>query len=89
MIKRKRRGVTYHRLSFGEREEISRSLAHGKGVRSIGRILGRNASTISREIERVAKGGKKEEYRAITANARALRNRKNRVAKENWISIRN
>lgn len=39
-------------LSLAEREEISRGLATGEGVRSMARRLGRAPSTISREIQR-------------------------------------
>jgi transposase, IS30 family len=76
MLKTKRDLVNYHRLSFSEREEISRYIAQGKGVRSISRILERNASTVSREIKRTAQFGKPDNYRAIWANYRARRNRK-------------
>jgi IS30 family transposase len=38
------------RLSFDEREEISRGLAGGESLRVIGRRLGRASSTISREV---------------------------------------
>lgn len=75
MSKRKRNFVNYHRLSFNEREEISRCLARGETIRSISRILRRNASTISREVNRAARLGN-EYYRAIWANFRAKRNRK-------------
>jgi hypothetical protein len=41
-------------LSFGEREEIAILNAQGAGVRQIGRALGRDPSTISRELRRNA-----------------------------------
>ena len=51
-------------LSFDERETISRSLASGHSSRHISRILGRAASTISREVSR---NGGREKYRANLA----------------------
>ena len=58
------------RLRFEERERISRGLAAGESFRSIGRRLGRPASTISREV-----GGERgrARYRALAAHRRALR----------------
>src|SRR4051812_6632205 len=41
-----------HHLSLREREELSRGLALGEGVRALARRLGRAPSTISREIAR-------------------------------------
>jgi len=59
----------YRRLSFEEREEISRGLAAGESVRRIAKRLGRAASTISRETHR----GKltPRTYRASNANGGA------------------
>jgi IS30 family transposase len=51
-------------LSFDDRETISRCLASGCGIRSIGRTLGRPPSTISREISR---NGGVSKYRASLA----------------------
>ncbi|WP_194291593.1 IS30 family transposase, partial [Cumulibacter manganitolerans] len=42
-------------LSFDEREEIARLRAQGKGPSEIGRVIGRDKSTISRELRRVEK----------------------------------
>lgn len=39
-------------LTLAEREDISRGLATGHSIRTIARLLGRSASTISREIKR-------------------------------------
>src|SRR4051812_37574225 len=39
-------------LTLAEREEISRGVAAGDGVRALARRLGRAPSTISREIQR-------------------------------------
>ncbi|GAA4391905.1 hypothetical protein GCM10023153_10360 [Ornithinibacter aureus] len=41
-------------LSFAEREEISLLQAAGEGVRAIARAIGRDPSTISRELRRNA-----------------------------------
>jgi transposase, IS30 family len=58
------------RLSLAEREEISRGLAGGESLRSIGRRLGRASSTISREVG--ANGGRRR-YRACRADKAAVR----------------
>ena len=42
----------YTRLTLKEREEISRMLAVNRSLRSIGRVLGRSPSSISRELRR-------------------------------------
>jgi IS30 family transposase len=57
------------RLSFAERERISRGIAAGLSARSIGRHLDRAGSTISREI---AAGGGRDRYRALRGQRRAL-----------------
>ena len=70
-------------LSFAEREEIALLRVQGLSVRSIGRILDRAASTISRELRRNAatrSGGL--EYRASTAQWHAERSgRRPKIAK--------
>lgn len=66
----------YRRLGADEREEISRLLVQGRGIREIGRRLGRSGSTISREV---TKGGENRRgYRAVRAEHRAQRNAKKR-----------
>jgi IS30 family transposase len=55
-------------LCAREREEISRSLAKGFGVRAIAECLGRSPSTVSREI---ARNGGHAKYRAARADERA------------------
>jgi transposase, IS30 family len=67
--KRRRVGSSGFRLSFAEREQISRGLAAGKSLRAIGREVGRAPSTISREVGRA--GGRRR-YRALAAHRRAL-----------------
>ena len=57
-------------LSLAEREEISRGLAAGEGIRGMARRLGRAPSTISREIHR---HGGIATYRASVADAAAWR----------------
>ena len=61
-------------LSFTEREEIALLRARGCGVRDIGRLVGRSASTISRELRRnAATRSGRLEYRATTAQWHADR----------------
>lgn len=66
----------YQRLSEEEREEISRGLARGQSLREIADLLGRNPSTLSREIRRG--GCNKYLYRAIKSQRRSLRNARKR-----------
>jgi IS30 family transposase len=59
-------------LSFHEREEIALLKAQGAGVRQIAHAIGRDASTISRELRRnAATRGGKPEYRASVAQWKA------------------
>ena len=60
-------------LSFDEREEIMRLDAAGTGVRAIARELGRDPSTISRELRR---GQGHRGYKASVAQARADQGRR-------------
>lgn len=71
----------YRRLSFLEREEISRQLAYGNNTKSIAIILNRSPSTISREITLTAAHARY--YRAIFGQQRvnAIRRRKPRRRK--------
>jgi IS30 family transposase len=55
-------------LTLAEREEISRAVVAGQSIRSIGTLLGRAPSTISREIKR---NGGQECYRANQADQSA------------------
>jgi len=57
------------RLSVAEREEISRGLGAGESLRGIARCLGRDPSTVSREV---AANGGRDPYRAVAAERRAL-----------------
>jgi IS30 family transposase len=58
-------------LSLKEREEISRGLAVGASFRAMGRLLGRPASTICREVKR---HGGATLYRAEAADSKAWKN---------------
>jgi len=64
--------TNYKRLNDLEREEISRMLSQKCSFHDIANALGRNASTISREV--AAGGGNKYVYRATRAQNRARRN---------------
>ena len=66
----------YTRLTFDEREEISRQLAAGAGGRAIARHLGRAPSTISRELHRTGRlrlRYRRHRYRAWSAHRLAVR----------------
>jgi IS30 family transposase len=59
-------------LSFAEREEIALLRAQDHGIREIARRIGRDASTVSRELRRnAATRGGKLEYRASVAQWKA------------------
>jgi IS30 family transposase len=55
-------------LTSAEREEISRGIVAGQSIREIARVLGRAASTVSREVRR---NGGRARYRAVEADKRA------------------
>lgn len=57
-------------LVLAEREAISRGLAAGQSMRAMAVALGRNVSTVSREI---ARNGGRGSYRAVAAEAAAWR----------------
>jgi IS30 family transposase len=59
---------TYQRLTKDEREEISRGIAKGQGLREIAERLGRHRTTIWREVKR---NHGKSSYRAFSASKRA------------------
>jgi len=61
----------YHHLSLVEREELSRMLAAGASLRTIGQALSRAPSTLSRELTRHQ--ASPVTYRAVTAHQRAQR----------------
>lgn len=66
----------YRRLRFEEREEIGLFICFGCSTREIGRALGRNASTISRERRRLDWDSKG--YRAISSQTDSMRKAKRR-----------
>lgn len=68
--RRPRIGSSGLRLSFDEREQISRGVAAGLSARAIAAELGRAPSTISRELGGC--GGRRR-YRALRAHRQALR----------------
>ena len=68
--------VSYSRLGFEEREQVSRLLTLGCSIREIGRNLQRNASTISREVRRFQCGTLG--YRAISGQTDAINMAKSR-----------
>jgi IS30 family transposase len=68
-VKSRRIGQCDLRLSFEEREQISRGLAAGASFRSIAKGLGRSASTVSREVK--VNAGRRR-YRALRAHQRAI-----------------
>ena len=55
-------------LTLSEREEISRGIAAHRSARSLARLLGRSASTVSRELNR---NGGYDGYRAALADEKA------------------
>jgi IS30 family transposase len=70
----------YYRLSFAEREEISRGLRAGELFSSIARQINRSTSTVTREVWKHTK--RKLCYRAVPAQQRAKnRNRGGRKSK--------
>jgi IS30 family transposase len=68
VLARRRVAHSPHRLSFVEREGISRGIAAGESGRKIARALGRSPSTVCREIKA---GGGRRCYRAIRSERRA------------------
>lgn len=66
--------IKYHRISFFEREEISRQIALGSSLRAIAYILNRSPSSISREIHQAGVIELKY-YRAIFAQQQSIKTR--------------
>lgn len=62
----------YSHLTIGEREEIMCMRREGRGVGDIARAIGRDKSTVSRELARnpCGRGARCEHYRASTAQRR-------------------
>jgi len=72
-VKQIKRQRSVQHLSLSEREEISRSIAQKKSLRSIAKSINRAPSTISREI---ARNGGIHHYRACKADKKAWDNAK-------------
>lgn len=69
--------VTYTRLSAEEREDISRGLAAGQTFGQLAKTLGREVSTISRELSRLRYSPRS--YRATFAGEMAVKRRNHRA----------
>jgi len=73
-------------LTLAEREEISRGLVAHQSCRSMARLLGRSASTVSRELKR---NGGYDRYRAALAEeqawGRARRPKRCKLASSPWL----
>ena len=69
-LSRRRLRRSERRLSFEERERISRGIAAGESNAQIARAVGRHRSTIGREIG--ACGRQRRLYRAVTAERKAF-----------------
>jgi transposase, IS30 family len=65
-------GKRFKHLDMEERETIGLMLAQGKSLREIGKVIGRNHTTVSREIEINAPPIRKGYYRAHKAQKRAV-----------------
>jgi IS30 family transposase len=64
-------GERFKHMDIGERETIGIMLAQGKSLRQIGKAIGRNHTSVSREIEVNAPPIRKGYYRAHKAQIRA------------------
>ena len=69
VLVRRRVAHSPYRLSFEERERISRGIAAGESDSQIARALGRHRSTVGREIR--AACGQRRLYRALAAERKA------------------
>jgi IS30 family transposase len=73
-------------LTLSEREEISRGIVAKRSIRSMAALLGRSASTVSREVHR---NGGYDQYRAAVAGERAwdrtLRLKRCKMAGSLWL----
>jgi len=75
----------YKRLNLDEREEISRMLAQSCSLNQIARLLGRQTSTVSREV--LTGSCNKYTYRAGKAQRRAERNCRERKKNKQKLSL--
>lgn len=73
-------------LTLSEREVISREIVARRSIRSMARLLGRPASTVSREV---CRNGGYDRYRAAVADeqawVRALRPKRCKLAMSPWL----
>ena len=69
LLVRRRVSDSSRRLSFEERERISRGIAAGESDSEIARVLGRHRSTVGREIR--AGCGQRRGYRALAAERKS------------------
>ena len=84
-------GCHYKHLNINERENLLLLLGEGKTIREIAREMGRDKSTISREIARNSLGAKKSEkkkkvYRPSLAQSRYEKRRKSCCPKKKLLS---
>lgn len=81
-------GTTYQQLNMCERELIGRLLGEGRSQRDIAAILGRNPSTISRELRRNSKptkawsGGYAAHRAQALTDRRRQRGRRHKLARQ-------
>jgi IS30 family transposase len=68
VVSRRRVAQSPHRLSFEERERILVGICSGESNAEIARVLGRDRSTVGREIARC---GRRRHYRALSAERKA------------------
>jgi IS30 family transposase len=80
-------GRQYEQLTESERCEIARLRADGLSLSEIGRLLGRNKGTISREVRRNAlpRGGYVPVSAERIALVRRYRKRKSRIERSSWL----
>src|SRR5512133_4320412 len=79
-------GAKYDQLDLDERIEMSRLYEAGTSRREIGRIIGRSASTVGRELRRntLPRGG----YKPASADRIALSRRRRLSRIERWSPLR-
>lgn len=80
-------GKKYRHLSLEERETLSILRAEGRGPSEIGKLLGRDRKTISRELMRNAPPVRQGYYLPHKANARA-KERKQTAGNREWLKNR-